>query len=106
MRSYKEIAVGVAELVEYKSKQYGDSFGRSGDIIRILYPNGIMPEQYDSVLTLIRMIDKMFRMVYGNDDENSILDIMGYALLAAKRREDAGTPPSKIVNTKGFVVTS
>jgi hypothetical protein len=87
-RSYKEIAADTAELVEYKQEQYGDSFGKSGEILRILYPTGIMPEQYDNLLTLVRMWDKMFRMVFGNDDENSFADIMGYALLAVKRRED------------------
>ena len=38
-------AIEVATLVEEKQKAYGDSFGKSGECLRQMYPNGIKPEQ-------------------------------------------------------------
>ncbi len=84
---YKKIALEVANLVIEKQKAYGDSFGKSGDILRILYPNGINPDQYDDMLTIVRIIDKLFRIA--NDKkafgENPYKDINGYSLLALVR---------------------
>lgn len=89
------IAREIAFLVEEKQKAYGDSFGKSGNVIKELYPNGIMPHQYNDALTIVRIIDKLFRIAtkknaYG---ENPWKDIMGYALLAATRdkRSDTGS---------------
>ncbi len=49
---YKGVALDIAELVTEKQKSYGDSFGKSGEILRILYPNGIAPEQLADALTI------------------------------------------------------
>ena len=60
--NYEEIGRDVGELVSEKQKAYGDSFGRSGECLRQMFPNGIKPEQYDDLLTIARIIDKLFRI--------------------------------------------
>jgi len=82
---YANAALGVAELVtDEKQKAYGDSFGKSREVIRILYPDGISREQYADALAVIRVIDKLFRIATDRDalGESPWQDIAGYALLA------------------------
>lgn len=80
----------VGKLVENKQQAYGDSFGRSGECLRQMYPNGIDPEQYDDVLTIARMLDKLFRIASDPKafDENPYRDLCGYSLLGMKRYRD------------------
>lgn len=72
-------------MVELKNEKYGDSFRKSGDILEILYPNGIQPDQYDDMLATVQIIDKMFRIATDRDalGESPWEDICGYALLRA-----------------------
>ena len=90
LNKFSEIGFKVGELVNDKQKAYGDSFGRSGECLRQMYPKGIQPDQYTDLLTIARILDKLFRIA--NDpkafDENPYQDIVGYALLAMKRYED------------------
>ena len=83
MTNYEEVAVGIGRLVTKKNKAYGDRFNKTGDILEILYPNGIMLNDYDNVLAIVRILDKMFRIAtdeaaMGEDPWN---DIAGYVLL-------------------------
>lgn len=86
--SYEQIAGDVARVVVEKQRAYGDSFGKSGAVMRILYPQGISHKQLDDALTVVRVIDKLFRVATKRDafGENPWKDIMGYALLAVKKR--------------------
>jgi hypothetical protein len=88
---YDEIALSVAALVKEKQLAYGDSFGKSGQILRILYPLGISHEQMDQALTIVRVLDKLFRIVTDRDalGESPWADVIGYALLAEGRRVGA-----------------
>ena len=83
------IAEAIAKLVKSKNIKYGNSFERSAEIIKILYPDGIKVEQYNDFLTIIRVIDKLFRIVTANanDEEDPWRDINGYSLLAVERNE-------------------
>ena len=60
--NYSDIGKKVGKLVIDKNAAYGDSFGKSGECLRQMYPNGIKPEQYDDLLTLVRILDKLFRI--------------------------------------------
>lgn len=73
-------------LVDRKNKAYGDSFHRSGEIIHILYPHGIRPDQYGDMLAMIRVIDKMFRIANRKAafGENPWMDIAGYGILKCR----------------------
>lgn len=88
---YRRIADGIADLLVLKQKAYGDSFGRAGQILEVLYPNGVKPSQYGDLLALTRMIDKMFRIA--NDatafGESPWRDMGGYSILGAARDEAA-----------------
>lgn len=91
MNAYTEIGFAVGELVEQKQAAYGDSFGKSGQVMRILYPDGIPPEKLDDALTVVRVLDKLFRIATDRDalGESPWRDIAGYALLSVKRAADA-----------------
>lgn len=82
---FPELGKEIGELVKTKQLAYGNSFGLSGDVMRALYPYGISPEQYDDALTIIRIVDKLFRIATDKDalGESPYKDIAGYGLLGA-----------------------
>lgn len=86
---YTALAGEIGRLVESKQAAYGDSFGKAGDIMRILYPAGIGPGQIDDALCIVRIIDKLFRIATDKDalGESPYRDIAGYGLLGAARSE-------------------
>ena len=81
---YKKIGAEIGELVDKKNRAYGDSFGKAGEILKILYPKGVDPDQYTDFLTIIRVIDKLFRIANdkGAFEESPWRDIAGYAILS------------------------
>lgn len=85
--NYEEIGQTVGKLVQEKQIAYGDSFTRSGKVLKELYPHGIDPTQYDDVLTIARILDKLFRIANKPDafGENPYQDIAGYGILGYKR---------------------
>lgn len=88
-KAYVSIAAEIGRLVGEKQLAYGNSFGRSGGVMRILYPNGIRPEQYDDALGVVRVVDKLFRIANRRDafGESPWRDIGGYGILGAERCE-------------------
>jgi len=86
---YSVIGEQIGLLVEEKQAAYGDSFGRSGDVLRILYPKGIGPDQIDDALCIVRIVDKLFRIATDRDalGESPYRDIAGYGILGAFRSE-------------------
>lgn len=87
--TYTSIAQSVAATVKKKQAAYGDAFGKSGEVMRILYPQGIPPEKMGDALTVVRVLDKLFRIATDRDalGESPWRDIAGYALLAVARVE-------------------
>jgi hypothetical protein len=90
---FPEIGYLVGELVSDKQKAYGDSFGRSGECLRQMFPDGIQPSQYDDLLTIARILDKLFRIANDPDAfaENPYQDIVGYGLLGMKRHNSSNS---------------
>ena len=88
-RSFKEIGTGIGSLVEEKNKAYGSSFEKSSEIIKILYPYGVQPDQYTDLLAITRLIDKLFRIATKKDSfgESPWQDIAGYAILGISKDE-------------------
>ncbi len=74
----------VGELVDKKNAAYGDSFARSGDVLKAFYPDGVQPHQLQDMLTITRVVDKLFRVATKKDafGESPWQDICGYSLLA------------------------
>lgn len=90
---YKRLGYEIGELVETKQQAYGDSFGKSGEIMRQLYPQGIAPEQMDDALAVVRVVDKLFRIATDRDalGESPWRDIAGYGLLGAAKNAKGET---------------
>ena len=98
--NFAEIGNKVGKLVSDKQRAYGDSFGRSGECLRQMFPDGIKTEQYDDLLTIARILDKLFRIANNPSafDENPYQDIVGYGLLGMSRynpRPDKDLRPTK-----------
>lgn len=85
---YKAIGEKIGTLVDEKNRAYGDSFNKAGDFLKILYPNGVRPEQYKDVLGLVRVFDKQMRIATDKDalGENPWNDITGYGILMSEER--------------------
>jgi len=90
MSDFNTIAREIGELVTKKNGAYGNSFEKSKEILQILYPNGVEPEQYQDMLALTRLIDKMFRIANKKDafGESPWRDIAGYAILGISNDEN------------------
>lgn len=89
---YVDLATEVGLLVQEKQEAYGNAFERTAEVLDILYPDGFAGKDTVWLLTMTRIIDKLFRIATNPDafGEEPWLDICGYALLAAQRcREDA-----------------
>ena len=87
--SYVEIAKSIGTLTAEKNAAYGDSFGQACDVLKVLYPDGVKPEQYKDMLAVVRVIDKLFRIANKKDafGESPWRDICGYALLGIANDE-------------------
>ncbi len=82
-RSFKEIGTEIGSLVDQKNEAYGSSFSRSSEILKILFPDGVKPEQYTDLLAITRVLDKLFRIDNKKDafGESPWQDIAGYGIL-------------------------
>lgn len=91
---FEAIGQEVGRLVATKQAAYGDSFGKSGAVMRALYPDGISTAQVDDALTIVRIVDKLFRIATDRDalGESPYRDIAGYSLLAVARVEASRQP--------------
>lgn len=89
-KKYENLGSDIGKLVAEKQEAYGDAFGKSGNVLRILFPNGVEPSQYTDLLTVARMLDKLFRIATDKDafGEDPFSDIVGYGLLAMARRKE------------------
>ena len=80
---YEEQAEQIGKLVAEKNAAYGSAFAQAHQILTVLYPNGIAPDQFTDALAVIRVIDKLFRIATAKDafGESPWRDIGGYAIL-------------------------
>jgi hypothetical protein len=83
---YEQIGKSIGMLVDEKNQAYGDSFNKSGEFLKILYPNGIKVEQYSDMLGIVRVFDKLMRIANKKEafKENPWNDIGGYAILKSE----------------------
>lgn len=78
---FEKIGTDIGKLVEEKNKAYGNSFKKSGEFLQLLYPSGIRPDQYQDVLSLVRIFDKQMRIAtdknaYGENPYRDIAEVM------------------------------
>ncbi len=85
----KQLANEIANVLQIKNMQYGDSFSKAPKILEILYPEGIRPNQYKDLLTIVRILDKINRISGGKGEtEDPYKDIAGYGILAQVLHEE------------------
>ncbi len=94
VKKFVEMGKALGEITQLKNEAYGDSFKKAGDVFRILYPDGILPEQYDDMLAQARILDKQFRIATRKDafGESPYRDIAGYGILGAVADEEKMPP--------------
>lgn len=88
--SLRRIARELGDLVVEKNAAYSNAFHAAGAFLRILYPNGVRLEQYDDMLAIVRVFDKLKRISGGNTfalGELAWRDIAKYAILSTERDE-------------------
>jgi hypothetical protein len=91
MKSLYEISIQLGSLLEEKNKAYGSAFSKSSEVLKVLYPNGIQPDQYTDLLLTTRILDKLFRIATDKSafNEEPWKDIAGYGILGiSKEQED------------------
>lgn len=95
------MAQEIADVLVQKQKAYGSSFFSAGAALRLLFPNGIPPEQYEFVCFFTRSWDKMARRAVNNDPfgENPMKDLNGYCLLMLKQDAMRQSPPSSALDS-------
>lgn len=86
MLTFEEVGQIIGQLTDIKNKAYGGSFQQAGAVLRVLYPHGVQPDQYDDLLFVTRVIDKLFRIATSKNafGENPARDIAGYGILASQ----------------------
>ncbi len=84
----------LGRLVASKRRQYGDSVGRTAEVLRVYFPGGIAVHQYGDLLLLVRVLDKLSRIAQRREDgkdlggESPWQDIGGYGLLGWAKDEE------------------
>jgi hypothetical protein len=83
-KTFVEIGTEIGELLEKKNAAYGNSFEEAKKILEVLFPNGVQLSQYQDLLTVVRIIDKLFRIASDKTAfaEDPWRDIAGYAILS------------------------
>lgn len=99
MVNYKELGASVGSLITEKQKAYGDSFHKSGEVLKQLFPDGIPNNSYVDALAIVRIVDKLFRIATDPDwgGESPWRDIAGYALLRLADKE-ASIKPDNVMD--------
>lgn len=82
-----EIGEELGRLVRDKNIAYGSSFETCVEHMKILYPDGISPDQYTDALLVVRVLDKLNRISNkkGAFGESPWADVAGYGICGAKK---------------------
>lgn len=86
---FEHIGLEIGALVTEKNAAYGSAFEKAGDILQILFPNGVPPEKFTDMLAMVRVIDKLFRIATSKRafGESPWRDICGYSILEVEKDE-------------------
>jgi hypothetical protein len=80
---HARIGLELGKLVDAKDRAYGQAVAIVPAILRLLYPDGIRPEQYLEAALIVRMEDKICRIARGDArafKESPWRDICGYSM--------------------------
>jgi hypothetical protein len=87
---YEDTGANIGRLVERKNSAYGDSFSKSGEMLKLLYPNGVKLGEFKTLLAVTRVIDTLFRIATDESafSEEPWNDIAGYAILMVRQEKE------------------
>lgn len=88
---FDKYTLELAETLAQKKASYGQSTNVSGDLLALLYPTGISPEQYGEAGLVVRMLDKLCRITLGGNrwfNEDAWKDLAGYAVIGWKQGKE------------------
>ena len=102
---FKETALDIADLLNDKHLQYGDTFKETAVVLRRLYPDGIKPQQYSDVLYVLRIYENLVRALNMENSAEPWRDIAGFAILAleAKHAQKPAFIPKKPYQKPAFI---
>lgn len=83
---YEKIANQIGTLVTERNKTYGNSFAKTADFLKLLWPEGVPVEAYGDMTLLCRIFDKIMRISQGQYTD-SYADICGYGVLGTSVHE-------------------
>lgn len=79
------IGKGITHMAAEKNESYNNSYSRTDEFLKLIFPDGIPVEKYSMIAPIVRWWDKTNRMIskpnaYG---ESPRIDMVGYAILDA-----------------------
>ena len=83
---YTQVAAEIGSLLATKEEAYGCSYATTPQILEILFPYGVAVKDYEKLLYITRVIDKLNRIANNDNTEDPYQDICGYSLLAMRQR--------------------
>jgi hypothetical protein len=78
--TFQKLGSELGAFIDDRQVRYGNSFAKCGEFLKLLYPDGVRPEQYTDMLAIVRIFDKQMRLATGKNDE-------GYGLLGWMKDE-------------------
>lgn len=89
---WRGLGLEVADLVAARNETYGNSIGKSAEILAVIWPDGIPPEAIPWAHYVIRIVDKLNRIAAAPEKlevvRDAFVDIAGYGLCALSDLDD------------------
>ena len=82
---YVEIGYDIGKLTQEKNEAYGDSWVKTEQMLKVLYPHGVPVMAYQHLLLTVRVLDKICRIATNPKalGESPWKDIAGYGILGS-----------------------
>ena len=82
---YVEIGYDIGKLTQEKNEAYGDSWVKTEQMLKVLYPHGVPTMAYQHLLLMVRVLDKICRIATNQKalGESPWKDIAGYGILGS-----------------------
>jgi hypothetical protein len=93
-KSFEDISLEISQTLEKKNKAYGNSFNKTTEHLKLLFPDGVVDDQYQHLMYIVRILDKIGRIANSSllPPEEGVLDaykdIQGYTTLMLKMLYD------------------
>jgi hypothetical protein len=109
-KTFQDIALETADTLVLKDKAYGSSFNKTAEFLKLLFPDGVVDDQYSHLMYIVRVLDKIGRIANCSllPPEEGVLDaykdINGYTTLMLKKLYDE-SEDAKLKEEETIIVT-